>query len=548
MTDETTESRSCWLLAALLIMACALQSVETRFRGIDPDEFEHLHAAYMVHRGEVPYRDFFEHHGPALYYLLQPLFWWRGAAHSVLWLARLVSCSCALGILWLTWRIAERLNGRPAGLVAVTLLAWTTIFQAKGIELRPDVPAALLITGCLALALGESVRWQRWLTIGILAGLATLFTQKSIVPIAGITLAACARSWCRREWRTTLLIPLAIGAGGALTWGIAATVFAAADAQGAFFHGAIEQLLVWPVRSRRWEQLRPTLVAEPVVWIAGLVAAASAWRPAGERNTQRDARRFVSVAAIVSVSSLIWVKATYAQFYLLWFPWVAVLAGCQLVDWSRRDVRRSSLLAAGLIGTLAIAVQGALGGRAFSLQTQGALPHLTAALWQAGIAPTVFLVLFLVVAALGLWWCVQRHRWQAVVTIVAAMGMFHAVLRGMDGAVWSNAEQIRRMSALETRVGADGTVFDGYSGFGALRPHAYFYWWINEYSLALMKPAERDEELLAALQEKPPAVVLFDSDLARLPDSVTGWIRAHYEPLEGETWLWVPKGDDVRGD
>src|SRR5437016_2091016 len=31
-------------------------------RTFDADEFEHLHAAFAIHQGLLPYRDFFEHH------------------------------------------------------------------------------------------------------------------------------------------------------------------------------------------------------------------------------------------------------------------------------------------------------------------------------------------------------------------------------------------------------------------------------------------------------------------------------------------------------
>ena len=37
------------------------------------DELEHLHATWCVAQGQLPYRDFFEHHTPLLYYLLAPI-------------------------------------------------------------------------------------------------------------------------------------------------------------------------------------------------------------------------------------------------------------------------------------------------------------------------------------------------------------------------------------------------------------------------------------------------------------------------------------------
>jgi hypothetical protein len=541
-TSQTCGSRR--LLWIALLIACTLQSVELRFRGIDPDELEHLHASYMVFRGAVPYRDFFEHHGPAHYYALQPLFWLFGAKHAVLWFGRALLWFCSLGTLALTARIANRLAGPPTGMVAATLLAWTTIFQLKGIELRPDVPATLLMTACAALALDAPASWRRWMTIGALAGLATLFTQKSIVPIAGFTIAASLRAWFTGQARRTFIIPVAMAAGGALAWGGTLTASAAVGAQGDFLHGTIEQLLTWPVRSRRWDQLRPTLVAEMTVWIAGLVEIIFVLRQFRRVEAWHDGRLFVAIATLFSIGSLVWVKATYSQFYLLWFPFLAAMAACRLVAWGRADVRKPTIMLVCAAGGLLILAQAALGSRALELGTKGAVPNLSELLRQGTTQPALAPSAILLAAGAALWWCGLR-RWPAVVGIVASLGMFHAVLRDFDAALWSNKEQVRRMDVLEHRVGPDETVLDGYSGYGALRQHTYYFWWINDYSLALMSPAERDAKLLAALQAAPPAAVLFDRDLARLPDSVTDWIESHYQPSADESWLWLPKREKV---
>lgn len=36
------------------------------------DHAEHIHAAWLVWQGQVPYRDFFEHHNPLFWYVLAP--------------------------------------------------------------------------------------------------------------------------------------------------------------------------------------------------------------------------------------------------------------------------------------------------------------------------------------------------------------------------------------------------------------------------------------------------------------------------------------------
>ena len=37
------------------------------------DDIEHLHSAWLVHEGKIPYIDFFQHHNPLLWYLFSPL-------------------------------------------------------------------------------------------------------------------------------------------------------------------------------------------------------------------------------------------------------------------------------------------------------------------------------------------------------------------------------------------------------------------------------------------------------------------------------------------
>src|SRR5262249_48141951 len=116
-----------WLLVGLtglVLLACGILAFEIRRRGIDPDELEHVHAAYCVWRGDVPYRDFFEHHAPALYYILVPLMKWLGPEIAVLWVGRGLMWLCSLGAIWLTGSLAARWGGASARMLAMALLAW----------------------------------------------------------------------------------------------------------------------------------------------------------------------------------------------------------------------------------------------------------------------------------------------------------------------------------------------------------------------------------------------------------------------------------------
>lgn len=544
MTKDAAFPR--WLRMALwglIAVPCALQAYEVFYRGIDPDELEHLHAAYCVWRGDVPYRDFFEHHAPGLYYALQPVLLLQGARLSVLWTGRCLMWGCSLATLLLTGRLARRWGGRSSGLAAMALLAWTTAFHVKGIELRPDVPAALLLlvaVGQFTFATGGG-SWRRFFRVGLLAGLALLFTQKSLVPAAGIALAACLARQVTRSATTEsagavlarVAVPLA--AGVCAVWGIASLLFVSAGAAGEFWHSTWYQLWIWPVRSSRWEHLRPTLAGDFTVWAAGGAELVWLVRHLGRRGVWKGQRGVAAIVAAVCVASLVAVKATYPQFYLLWMPLLAALAATRLVALARWLSRRAAVAGTIVAGECLVLAQFVLWRRAYWAAPEGSLPHLA----ETGAANAVFL-LALAATMMAIVIAARARRWPAAVLLLAGLGMAYGGLRDADAALWSNRDQVAAIEKVNSRVAADERILDGFTGYGALRPHAWYYWWINEYSLALIPEPVRNEQLLKHLEESPPAAVLFDSHLALLPEPVLDWIALHYEPAEPAV-LWLPR-------
>jgi hypothetical protein len=548
VNDEATTDKSAprWVRRSLWILiaaACVLQAYEIPRRDIDADELEHLHAAFCVWRGDVPYRDFFEHHGPALYYLLLPLFMLCGAQLSVLWIGRLAMWLCSLATLGLTGTLARRWGGDRAGLYAMCLLAWSSVFHVTGIEVRPDVPAALL----LILAVGPFTyttgggSWRRFLHVGLVVGMATLFTQKSIVPAAGIALAACLARVVSRAPASERVGPILarvvvpIAAGIAAVWGTAGLLFSLAWATREFWYSTWYQLWVWPVRSGRLEYLLPTLAGDLTMWFAGAVECSVLLKNFHSPETRKNQRGVAAVIVAVCIGALAFVKAVYPQYYLLWMPLLAALAGRQVAGLCERLARPGGTLIAIVAGEGLVLWQLFLWRRAFSAGSAGALPHLT------GREPSnAALMLALGMALLAVAACAQRKKWEAAVVLLAGLGSGYGALRNIDRSRWSNAAQVAAIGAVNRQVPSDGRVFDGFTGYGALRPHAWYYWWINEYSVALISEEERSVRLLELLEKCPPAAVLFDANVELLPFSVQDWTREHYEPAEPPI-LWLPR-------
>ena len=153
------------LLGALAV-ASVLITGAVRFqlaaqREFDPDEFQHLHTAWCIDQGLVPYRDFFEHHMPGLPLLLSAVLPLDSASRSaasalsMLETARLLMWVCSFATIGLTWLLARDAGGPEVAAIATALLTFSIIFTGKGLEVRPDGPA----TACWVLSLRCPVAW-----------------------------------------------------------------------------------------------------------------------------------------------------------------------------------------------------------------------------------------------------------------------------------------------------------------------------------------------------------------------------------------------------
>src|SRR5688500_12708503 len=115
----------------------------------DPDEFEHLHAAWCIADGQTPYRDYFEHHGPLTYYLLAPFVSWFGDTPHLLTVHRAIT---AVWICMAVAAIALLVENRWKLVLGLAWLFTFPWFLEKAVEGRPDAAAAALMA------------WAVWLT------------------------------------------------------------------------------------------------------------------------------------------------------------------------------------------------------------------------------------------------------------------------------------------------------------------------------------------------------------------------------------------------
>ena len=96
----------------------------------------------------------------------------------------------------------------------------------------------------------------------------------------------------------------------------------------------------------------------------------------------------------------------------------------------------------------------------------------------------------------------------------------------------TNADQRARLDYVLRTTGPDEPVFDGYSGFGVFRPHAYRYWFLHEEMQAMLTDEEKGAAVVRALERAQPPVVVVDGWVKTLPAVVREHVASRYDDTE----------------
>lgn len=102
------------------------------------DEFEHLHSSWLVSIGKVPYRDFFEHHHPLLWYLSAPLLSLFYDNAAVFYVMRAVSAAISVISLLFIYKIALLFTNHTGAWFAIALTLGNIITLYNFSQFRPD--------------------------------------------------------------------------------------------------------------------------------------------------------------------------------------------------------------------------------------------------------------------------------------------------------------------------------------------------------------------------------------------------------------------------
>ncbi len=306
-----------------------------RTRSFDPDEFQHLQMAWLVAIGQVPYRDFFEHHTPLYHFAIAPflgdpkLTTDGTAAIRVLVSLRMLGIGLCLVILVQTEWIARAVSDRLAARCATLILAASAIFALKGLEIRPDQLAACLMLGAtLFLVRADKARNPIWplAASGAAATLAILTTQKLVFAVPGLAVTFAVIAVRRRMTRAVVVRAALAAAGGAAIATLPLLIwFARNDALGAFFTDNFLLGASWPHDSRPLILTLSAMLRDETLLVLlselGVIALfAHGWRTA-----------LWPLAVVAPMISMVVLMPLFPvvqpQYLFLWLPYATILGG-----------------------------------------------------------------------------------------------------------------------------------------------------------------------------------------------------------------------------
>ena len=102
------------------------------------DEFEHLHASWLISIGKVPYKDFFEHHNPLLWYLSAPIVNLFYDNVAIFYVMRGVSFTVSVLSLVLIYKISLFFTSQIGAWLASSLFLVNIITIYNFSQFRPD--------------------------------------------------------------------------------------------------------------------------------------------------------------------------------------------------------------------------------------------------------------------------------------------------------------------------------------------------------------------------------------------------------------------------
>jgi hypothetical protein len=448
------------------------------------DEFQYVHGAWLTARGEVIYRDFFEHHFPLVHQIMAiPWLFLEDDPTNIIALRAaflpvffLLICSA-----WWINRSAERVTG----LITPLVILATSALVGMGVEIRPDTLAfALFLAGVALLYARPRDSPLTSFVSGLLITLSLWGTQKVVyygLPIAAVFVLDWLRLRTGSEKRQLVGNIRAFTAGSAMTIVAIATYLTATKSWSAWYE--------WGVRWSFVHQLH----YPPFPWTQNLLP-------------------------LISLHTWLFVLAT-----------VGVVHTCRRVFAKQeREVVHPDLILLGLLVTTLASAAWQVAPYLYSF-----LPFLTVlAIFAArGITATY--------QTLVGW----RSSQPVAATFFMALGvlllageLLHVRTILNRELQLDNAKQVDQLQLVGELTSPDDAVFD-IAGERVARPGIH-YFYFTDAVIRELEAATLAQEFPAGIVQRECAVYLHDDRFSSFPGELKHFLVNNFQPMTANVWLW----------
>ena len=492
--------------------------------GLEADDLQHLHAAWLVAQGQVPYRDYFDHHTPLYHVLFAPYASLIGRDPLVLMITfRLMAAACAIGIFFLFWRLLARLSGPFSAWLGLGLLAASRHSDLL-FSLRPDYIALLLLLAAVTLVTESSERSPlRHFVAGICVGVGFGFTQKVLALAPAFVIWAAVPFLRDRENRRAQLLNLAALLIGMM---LAPALLVAALAKA----GALPGFLAGPIGfASHWSQPKSWLnfTQEPVLLEFPLFAFGFAWAVRSiwnwwKRADASPADTLLGLLALFGTAGLLTTPAPTQQAYMITMSLWLHASGVRFLFHLLDNNGSSRPAPAARYQTLVGAALSLLLLTSYNMLAAILASGLLYVTWVRGKA-------FMERRGLAAVWAFGLLAFPPAVASVATS--VDRVFRNTAGA------QIRAMQAIDAHIGANEAALTTWPVYTPFRPHATFHWFSDTGMYTSMPLETLRREYLTALNDPRTAVAVIDrKDWQKYLPDVLRELEARYQELN------VPRG------
>lgn len=514
----------------LILFAFSMRISILRVRYFDPDEFEHLHAAYSIHHGMLPYRDFFEHHTPMLHYMLAFLYPIFGETIRLIFAARFLMWAMTGLIFILTFALGRMMFDEDVGLISVLLLSYMVMFLEKSIEIRPDIGAVIfwLLSMILLLTAARRQNRRAYLWAGISLGISLMFTPKALFPTLGVGMGFIYQLLRYRISKIRHLKLLASFALGYMIPVISTILyFGVQGGADDFIRCNFLMNLLWRVRFSPLGYLRQGVAQNPIFIFLGPIGMAVTGMNLTRRGSVLKADHLPLISTLFLFGSLFIIPVPYRQYYMLFWPFWAIYGAAAI--WKALSLKGESFKDRGWIGWC-VGIAAYIGFIVYLLWIRRWAEVHPTLLNSRRIYPLMWIVIALLSTAVSfLRLPVGMSR--GILICLLSIGISAYPLDQMRMQLTQrNDGQLNDIRYIMSITSPNDAVQDGWSGKGVFRPHSYYYWFLHREIRAMLTQKQLSDDLIAAMERAKTKIVIYDANLKALPEKFRRYVRERFKP------------------